>query len=220
MPETLLSMSQAVARQAGYSGTISSVAVAQGDALRIVDFVRDATQYVQLLWGDWRFLWGGLQEGVTSTTANAIPVPPLHYRWDQDRLFFDTHTVCPIFWDKFQMYSGMNDPSMPTQFVIMPDDTIRMFPPPDAEYAYSFSYYREAPELVEDADQPLVPNRFRPVIVNYALWLYAMYDDSAELAAKAQAEYDKWIVLLEADQRPDGIPTNQSSGNHIVISAE
>lgn len=220
MPQTLLSMSQEVARQAGYSGQINAVAVATGDAARIVNFVKEATQYIELRWADWRFLWGGLAEGVTSTTTNFIPTPSGHYRWDQDRLFFDNHTVCPITWDKFQMYANMNDPAYPTQFVIMPDSTVRMFPPPDAEYNYSFSWYKEPALLVADTDEPLVPDRFRTTIVNYALWLYAMYDDSAELAAKSEAEYNNWLTLLEADQRPDGFPTNQSSGNHVTISAE
>lgn len=219
MPETLLSMTQKVAQQAGLSGNITSVAVASGDAARVVQFVKEATTYLQNRWGDWRFLWGGLLDGVASANNNTIPIPAGHYRWDQDRLFFDTHTVCPILWDEFEMYSTMNDPGYPTQFVIMPDSTIRMFPPPDQDYNYSFSWYKESPELVNDNDQPLIPDRFRYTIINRALWLYAMYDDSAELAAKAEAAFNEWLILLEADQRAGGYPTNQSSGNHVIISA-
>lgn len=220
MAETLLSMSQKVAQLAGYSGNILAVNAATGDAARIVNFVREAAQYVQGLWGDWRFLWGNLQDGTTSTTSNIIPVPSDHYRWDQDRLFFDDHLVTPLMWHEFQMYANMNVPGYPTQFVIMPDSTIRMFPPPDSSYNYSFSWYREAPVLVNDNDEPLVPNRWRFAIINYALWLYAMYDTSEELAALARAEYDSWILLLEADQRPDGYAGNQSSGNHVTITPE
>lgn len=220
MPFTLLTMSQQVARDAGYSGSITSVSVATGDAARIVGFVKDATAYIETLWGDWRFLWGGLYNGVTSSGSVNIPIPDGHYRWDQDRLFFDSHLVCPVTWDKFEPYSSMDIPSYPTQFVIMPDSSINMYPPADGDYSYSFSWYQQSKELTADDDQPLVPDRFRRAIIAYALWLYAMYDDAAELAAKANAEYEKWKTLLEADQRPDGFPTNQSSGNHIVISAE
>ncbi len=220
MPETLLSMTQKVAQQAGLSGNMTTVAVATGDAARIVQFVKEATTYIQNRWGDWRFLWGGLLDGVTSSSVNTIPVPVGHYRWDRDRLFFDNRTVCTVTWDEFQPYANMNEAGYPTQFVIMPDSTIRMFPPPDQEYAYSFSWYKESPELVADNDQPLIPDRFRYVIINRALWLYAMYDDSAELAAKAETEFNNWLTLLEGDQRAGGYATNQSSGNHVVISAE
>ncbi len=43
--------------------------------------------------------------------------------------------------------------------------------------------------LVNDDDQPLIPDQFRKVIEARALWLYAMYDEAAELAAKADNEY-------------------------------
>lgn len=220
MPATLLSMSKKVAQDAGYSGTIASVTVVTGDAARIVQYVKDATAYIEAKWGDWRFLWGGLSAGTLMAGDLAIPAPVGHYRWDQDRLFFDNHLVTPITWDKFVPFAEMLTPGYPTQFVIMPDSSINMYPPADKEYSYSFSWYREPNELEADADEPLTPNRFRNAISSYALWLYAMYDDAAELAVKANSEYEKWMVLLEADQRPDGFPSNQSSGNHIVISAE
>ncbi len=220
MPATLLSMSQNVANEVGYSGKITATATASGDAARIVRYVKEATVYIENLWGDWRFLWGGLVEGVATSGSNSIAAPVNLYRWDQERLFFDTHTVCPIMWNDFKMYSAMNDPGYPTQFVIMPDNSIRMFSPPDANYNYMFSWYKQSVPLVSDNDQPLIPDQFRKVIEARALWLYAMYDEAAELAAKADNEYALWLAQLEADQRPDGMFANQSNGNHVRISAE
>lgn len=220
MPATLLSMSQNVANEVGYSGKITAVAVASGDGERIVRYVREATTFIENLWGDWRFLWGGLAEGVVSDAVNSIPAPVNLYRWDKERLFFDGHEVCPIYWNDFCMYASMNEKGYPTQFVIMPDNSIRMFSPPDAEYAYMFSWYKQPVLLVADNDEPLIPDQFRKVIEARALWLYAMYDEAAELAAKADNEYNLWLAQLEADQKPDGNFSNQSNGNHVRISTE
>lgn len=220
MSNTLLGMSQRVARDAGYSGNIQSVAVVSGDAARIVQYVKDATTYIENLWGDWRFLWGGMLEGIVDVGETHI-VPPLgHYRWDQARLMFDNHLVYPELFHNFSPYSTMLEQGYPTQFVIMPDSSIQMYPRPDKQFNFQFSWYRESVELVNDSDTPLVPARFCNTIVAYALWLYAMYDDAAELAAKSQAEYEKYLRLLEADQRPDGFPTNQSSGNFFNVTAD
>lgn len=220
MAATLLSMSQRVARDAGYPGTLQSVDVATGDAARIVDYVRSASLYVESKWGDWRFLWGGLMMGTVIKGDPSIAAPVGHYRWDENRMFFGPSLVTPEMWHNFTMYEGMNRESYPTNFVIMPDSSVNIYPRPDRNFDYSFSWYREPKALVNNDDEPLVPDRFRDVIVAYALWLYAMYDDAAELAAKANAEYEKWLYVLEADQRPDGYSTNQSSGNHITISTE
>ena len=220
MPATLISMAKDVATDAGYSGQLTSVNVASGDGARFVKYVKDATAYIETLWGDWRFLWGGLLSGTLTIGQANIAAPTNLYRWDQGRLFFDTHLITPILWHEFQPYANMLDPGYPTQFVIMPDNSIQMYPPPDAAYNYQFSWYQYSRELNLDTDEPLIPDAFRRTITAYALWLYATYDDAAELAAKSQAEYNKWILLLEGDQRPDGMPSTQSSGNRITIVTE
>lgn len=220
MPATLLSMSQNVAMDAGYSNSIQSVASATGDSARIVKYTRDAASYIQTKWGDWRFLWGGLLRTTVGVGTTNIPAPLNHYRWDQGRMFFDGHLVTPVMFHDFVPWAEMDQPGYPTMFVIMPDSSIEMYPPPDGDYTLNFSWYKEAPELNLDTDTPLMPDRFHRAIENYALWLYAMYDDAAELAAKSNAEYEKWLYLLEADQRPDGYATTQSSGNNLVITAD
>lgn len=220
MPATLISMAKDVSIDAGYSGNLTSVTVATGDGARFVKYVRDATAYIESKWGDWRFLWGGLVSGTLTAGVTSIAAPTNLYRWDRDRLFFDTHLVTPIMWHEFVPYENMLEPGYPTQFVIMPDNSIQMYPPPDATYNYQFSWYQSTRDLALDTDEPLIPDQFRRTITSYALWLYAMYDDAAELAAKAQAEYEKWNLLLEGDQRPDGYASTQSSGNHIVIVTE
>lgn len=220
MAYTLLSMAKKVAMDAGYSGNLTSVNIATGDAARFVQYVKDATQHIETLWGDWRFLWGGLQSGTMAQGDLAILAPADLYRWDQDRLFFDTSLKYPVLWHNFVPWATMLEQGYPTTFVIMPNNDINIYPPPDGQYNYQFSWYKRPRELVLDNDEPDIPDQFRLTICAYALWLYAMYDDASELAVKAQAEYEKWIKLLEADQRPDGIPSNQSSGNHIVITAE
>lgn len=220
MPATLLTMSQRVAVDAGYANSISSVDSATGDSARIVQYVKDATAFIQTKWGDWRFLWGGLYVSTINPSVQSIPAPLGLYRWDENRMFFDGHEVKPIMWHEFTMYSAMNETGYPTQFVIMPDNSINMYPMPDQQYNIQFSWYKEPVELQADNDVPMLPDRFHRTITNYALWLYAMYDDAAELSAKSNAEYEKWLTLLEADQRPDGYPSTQSSGNFINIVAE
>lgn len=220
MARTYLSMAQAVASDAGYAGNIQSVAAVTGDAARIVRFVSEACEYVEALWGDWRFLWGGLYEGITLANVKTIAPPVGLYRWDQARMFIGDFHCSPIPYHEFHPYRGIDRAGYVETVVIMPDNSLNMYPHPDKDMNFTLSWYKSPMVLVNDEDEPNMPDKFRKIIESYALWLYAMYDDSQELAAKAQGEYEKWLRLLEADQRPGGYPTNQSYGNHVVISAE
>nr|UVX62918.1 MAG: Tail tubular protein [Bacteriophage sp.] len=213
-------MTQNVASDAGYAGNITALSAATGDAARIARFVREACSYVEGLWGDWRFLWGGIYEGVTVANNKFIPPPDNLYRWDRDRMIIGDSLLYPIQFNDLEWFPNMDTPGIVCNLVIMPDNSLRMYPYPDIDTNYYLSWYKNPMVLVNDLDEPNIPDKFRKVIEAYALWLYAMYDDSAELAAKSEAEYGKWLLLLEADQRPGGLPSNQSYDNHIIISAE
>jgi hypothetical protein len=220
MPRTFLSMTKAVASDAGYAGNITAISVATGDAARIARFVSEACQYVESLWGDWRFLWGGMFEGTSPANTHTIVAPPNLYRWDRDRIYIGDRKHYPVTFDSFTPYQGANSPGWVGTVVIMPDNNLRMYPYPDVDTDYSLSWYKQPMVLTNDLDEPNIPDQFRKIVEAYALWLYAMYDDSVELATKSQAEYEKWKLLLEADQRPGGYSGNQSMHNHIQISAD
>lgn len=218
MPRTYLSMTQSVASDAGWAGNVTSIAAATGDAARIARFVSEACQYIESLWGDWRFLWGGLMEGVIPANEKVIVAPENLYRWDRDRMFIGDCKHYPIEYSDFKPWPNMDTGGFVGQVVIMPDNNLRLYPYPDVDTAYSLSWYKDPKILINDLDEPNIPDKFRKVIEAYALWLYAMYDDSAELATKSQAEYEKWILILQADQRPGGYSSNQSMNNHITIT--
>lgn len=219
MPRTYLSMTKAVANDAGYAGNITAISTATGDAARIARFVSEACQYVESLWGDWRFLWGGIYEGISPANEHTIVAPGNLYRWDRDRIFIGDCKYYPIAFNDFVPYAGANSPGFVGQVVIMPNNDLRMYPHPDKDTEYHLSWFKQPMVLTNDLDEPNIPDQFRKIVEAYALWLYAMYDDSVELANKSQAEYEKWKLLLEADQRPGGYAGNQAMYNHINITA-
>lgn len=212
-------MTQAVASDAGWAGKITSIGAATGDAARIARFVSEACQYVESLWGDWRFMWGGVLEGVSPANTKTIAPPPNLYRWDRDRMFIDDTKLYPVEYAMFKPWPNIDEPGYVSEIVIMPDNSLRMYPYPDVDTRYSLSWYKTPKFLSNDDDEPNIPDQFRKIVESYALWLYAMYDDSVELSNKAQAEYEKWKTLLEADQRPGGYASNQSLNNHYNITA-
>lgn len=220
MARTFLSMARNVINDAGLSGNLKSVDAATGDAARIVRYVAKAALWIENNRGDWRFLWGGLGQGVVIEGQQAITAPTNLYRWDRPRLVFDGAPVTPVLFHEFRSSQYMLHTGYPCAFVIMPNNDINMYPWPDTEYAYAFSWYRQPRLLTNNDDEPLIPDQFRDVIESRALWMYAMYDGAEELTVKADAEYQDWYDQLVADQAPGGYKDNQSYGNDIQIVAE
>jgi hypothetical protein len=91
----------------------------------------------------------------------------------------------------------------PAEFAIRPDDdAILCGAIPDDVYVISGDYYRVAPDLAVDADEPLIPERFQMAIVWLAVKSYAGYEEAGGLYTHAGIQYNKSHGPLLINQLP------------------
>lgn len=70
----------------------------------------------------------------------------------------------------------------PSEFYVTGGNTITVYPVSTA--TLSVTYWKTAPDMVANGDVPLIPDRYRMAIVEYAIGV-ALRDESPELAAQA-----------------------------------
>lgn len=91
----------------------------------------------------------------------------------------------------------------PAEFTIRPrDNAIIVGPKPDAVYVVTGDYYRTAPPLVADGNEPLFPARFHMAIVWLAKRFYAGHAEDGGAWTEANGNYTEVMGGLEIDQLP------------------
>lgn len=113
------------------------------------------------------------------------------------------------------------DEGIPSQVVIMPDDSLRLDPTPNAAGLLKFDYWQSATPLINNGDEPVFPNRFHYAIVGKALIFYATYENAPDSLQQGQLMYGEWMTKMESDQLPgDRHMHAKAEGNDMVIEVE
>ena len=218
-----LTMSKHVAQMAGLSGNMGGVTGQVGDMGRVVRFVREATVYVESLYGDWKFLFGGFVPITLQAGLNTYSPPTGYdvYRWNKNGMTIDDQIILRknVFeYHERRVTQGDLDQYQPMQVIIRPDNSLMFIGTPDKQYEFRGDYYKRPKILVNNTDVPNVPQQFCAIIEAEALRRYANYDNAAELKTEAQESYDMWLTLLEYDQKPGGTHDNTGYDGSIVIA--
>lgn len=74
------------------------------------------------------------------------------------------------------------------------DGTINLFPVPDKAYTVRLTHYNEPTELVSDSDVPVLPQRFREILVLGAAYRALQVKDNYDQAAVLQNERDRKLI--------------------------
>jgi hypothetical protein len=113
-------------------------------------------------------------------------------------------TYQDYFW--FRDSEGL-DPSIqgtPRVFTVHPNtEALHIAPASDAEYVLYYDYRRQPQVLTNGVDIPIIPARFHPLIVYWALEKYAIFESAQEVLLRAQTEKARYLANLEVDQLPD-----------------
>lgn len=67
--------------------------------------------------------------------------------------------------------------------------------PPSATYPITVCHYREPYQLVNDGDQPDIPNRFRSYLADYAAAKFCEHDGNLADAANFMKQYQEGVML-------------------------
>jgi len=193
---TFLELCQEVVRLGGISGTGPATTSSQnGEYRRVVMFVSEAYEEVCSQHFDWDFLW----DQVTGTQSDEVVTPPANLGiWDAERLFLEGEPIECIPHADY-MPETLSD-ARPYAAVILPSGALQLIPAPDQPYDIVFDYFKAAPSLAADADEPLMPARFHRVIVGRAMVLLGNFEAAEEVKQQGVELYQKYLLALEAHQ--------------------
>lgn len=74
-----------------------------------------------------------------------------------------------------------------------PDEKFIVIPMPDKAYEIEYEYYMEPVDMISATDVPTVPERFRHVIVDGAMYYAYMFRDNLEMAGMAQSKFENGV---------------------------
>lgn len=83
--------------------------------------------------------------------------------------------------------------SSPRFVVRAPDEGYIIVPMPDLSYEIEYDYYMEPVDLENETDVPTVPEKFRHVIVDGAMYYAYMFRDNIEMANLSQSKFENGI---------------------------
>jgi len=193
---TFLELCQEVVRLGGISGTGPATTSSQtGEYRRVVMFVSEAYEEICSQHFDWDFLWG---QEISTVSTQTVTAPANVGIWDAGRLFLDGGALECIPHADYMPETLSN--ARPYAAVILPSGALQLIPAPDQPYDIVFDYFKAAPSLAADADEPLMPARFHRVIVGRAMVLLGNFEAAEEVKQQGVELYQKYLLALEAHQ--------------------
>lgn len=215
-----LQLCQRVYSEGGISGNITSVQNQSGEALRVVNWVKSA--YNEIM-NDQGMVWNFLHPTVV---VKLVPGQgeytfedfslPAGVQWDTrsmrvalaDNLADETFLLgmrFPEFRDYWLFSSRRTVQSRPLNVSVDFSTHLRVAPIPDQAYHLVMEYQIMPPQLLDDEDVPVLPDRFQMAIVWKALRHYGMFESAPEVAGRAEHEYKTIMQHLYNDQSPEVI---------------
>lgn len=215
---TFLQLCQDVYREGGIAGQISSVADQQGEALRVVEWVKSA--YREILNSDqlsFNFLrmtsTVQLTAGQTVYTKDDLNLALLG-QWDTRSmrvavnadLSDETYLVgmrYPEFRDYWDFSTRRQTTSRPLNCSVTPETNLEIKPVPDRDYYLNLQWIQVPPDLVDNGDLPITPDRWVMAIVWRALRHYGMFEAAPEVVMRADTNYNEIMLRMTLDQSPE-----------------
>lgn len=226
-----LALVQQLQREVGVAGaTITTVSNQTGIYNKLVNWIKDADEYIQSLHIDWQFLWR--EYSISTSIGNAEPASPSDLNfWDRDKFFLDYTTsnhkhlvfIPYDFWRKGRGRGELND-RRPDSITIKPNDQIVLIDPPDDVYSLTGEYWATPTLLVNNTDVSIIPVAFHRIILAQAKLWYSEEQEMPEVYQIASRELNgdgrKQLGLLgrlESLQLPEQAGRTMGVANDITV---
>jgi hypothetical protein len=79
--------------------------------------------------------------------------------------------------------------------------SLRLRPIPDSAYAFTVAYTRDEPALVDDSDEPLLPDQYAGALVAKASAIASQRANDARRVAMFEAEFASWEKVMRDANR-------------------
>ena len=212
---TFLELVQRLHSEAGMSGaTPTTVTATTGEASRAASWIASAYQDIQNMRPDWNFLSEDFSFSTVAGTQTYTPATAgatFFSSWvtDDIRVYLTTDDEQYLYyepWDAFKyLYlfgSSRTLQQRPSVVSVNTDNSIFLWPIPDATYTINGMYRQEPKSLTVAGDEPVFPVEFHIAIVWRALMYYAGYEGANGVYAHARSEFDRVLNRFEVNQLP------------------
>ena len=213
---TYLELCQDMAREVGIPGdgpsSVTSTSLSEEENA-VVRYIKTADQDIQSRWFDWDYLWSEAtitaSSGTSTLTSSNSGFPSSLGNWRLDSFVWnkssdDYQILEYVPWNEYRedYKYGTIDSDIPEVFTVKPDNTIDLYPTPNASVAVSAEYWSTPTLLSSDSQVSEIPARFHRIIIARAKMFYAENEDAPEIMVSSLSEFEDQLDKLEADQLP------------------
>jgi len=213
---TYLELCQDMARDVGIPGdgpsSVTSASLSEEENA-VVRYIKTADQDIQSRWFDWDYLWSEATitatSGTSTLTSSNSGFPSSLGNWRLDSFVWnkssDEYQILEyVPWNEYreEYKYGTIDSDIPEVFTVKPDNTIDLYPTPNASVAISAEYWATPTLLSSDSQVSAIPARFHRIIIARAKMFYAENEDAPEIMVSSLSEFEDQLDKLEADQLP------------------
>jgi len=202
-----LQLCKELVREVGIAGGTGPATVENqtGELANVVRWIRDANDYINNLWRDWKYLWAEYDQNVTSVNL-ALPVGVTVREWHRDSFWLDYGTAAGrklVYqdWNVFRVaQSTGTSPGTPTMFTIKPNNAVVLNRPPLNAMPLHAEFWKRPASLESDSDVPDMPAEYHRIIMVRAAIMYGNREAAGEIISGMEAEYIDLLEKLESDQ--------------------
>jgi len=202
---TYIELVQDLHREVGAAGNAPTTVVGQrGENLRLVQWIKQSDLYIQQLWHDWKFLidFSFTVDTVASTRDYAAPATVQMWDWGTFRIDGDQIPVEEWYKARHDTFD-LTVEGKPSRVLIMPDNSLRFDPVPDAVYTITADHFVKPTVLAADSDVSVIPEEFHFIIVARAEVLYGNFENAQEIKDQGLEIYSEFLGRLESLQLPN-----------------
>lgn len=196
-----------------------------GETKRLVRWIKQADNLIQLKWVNWKFLRTLYSQPTVASTATAAKPALLKY-WDFKTFFIiepgqtARNPIATVEYDKIKGEVLSTSTGIPSRIIIMPDNSLLFDPTPDAAYTIEADYYKIPTLLAANADVSAIPAEYHQIIIGRAMIFYANFESAPEIKEQGTEIYVEMLALLENDQLPNQQHSRFNTGAMIEVIAE
>ena len=185
-PESAAAAVRAFSSSAASAGTTPSTIACSCDSSTVAGVARSWARSLADSDGRGRFITLLVDGPDSETTVRFVPYPAFQQSY---------------------LTRGVRGPGQPGNFTILPNGRLRFDLIADRPYTVKINYRRRAQRLVDNGDEPRMPDRHHMAIVWWAIVrYYCVTRDGAErFRAKAKIELDREMQILYNEQVDEAI---------------
>lgn len=192
----------------------------QGEALRLVNWILDADEFIQNLWTRWKFMRVEFS-GDTAAGVPTISKPAGLKQWDFETFFIDGDPLDVVEYDKIK--SDVLDVSqqIPARAIVMPDNSLKFEPVPNGIFTITADQYKSHVPMVNNTDVSDIPSDYHMCIRGRAQMLYGNFEEAPEQQRQGSQIYGEFLGRLQDGELPNEENAQyKGSGGFFEVIAE